>query len=40
MRRTIQIDPAQLNGGTLFVKYSHDDTFELYFNGEQIVATP
>lgn len=40
VRRTIQIDPAQLNGGTLFVKYSHDDTFELYFNGEQIVATP
>ena len=40
VRRTIEIDPAQLNGGTLFVKYSHDDTFELYFNGQQIVATP
>lgn len=40
VRRTIEFDPALLEGNRLFVKYSHDDTFQLYFNGEQIVSTP
>ena len=40
VRREIEVDPDMLKGGTLFVKYSHDDTFELYFNGHKVVSTP
>ena len=40
VRRTIEFDPKKMEGKKLFVKYSHDDTFQLYFNGEQIVSTP
>ena len=40
VRRTIEFDPNLLKENKLFVKYSHDDTFQLYFNGEQIVSTP
>lgn len=40
VRREIEIDPAELRKGTLFVKYSHDDTFQLYFNGRLVVSTP
>ncbi len=40
VRRTVEIDPAELGNSTLFVKYSHDDTFQLYFNGREIVSTP
>ena len=40
VRRTIEFNPKKMEGKKLFVKYSHDDTFQLYFNGEQIVSTP
>lgn len=40
VRREIEIAPELLSDGTLFVKYSHDDTFQLYFNGHQLVSTP
>lgn len=40
VRRTIEVNPDMLKGGKLFVKYSHDDTFELYFNGHKVVSTP
>ncbi len=39
-RRTIEVSEEDLAGGTLFVKYSHDDTLQLYFNGTEIVSTP
>ena len=28
-----------MNGETIYLKYSHDDVFELYLNGEKLVAT-
>ena len=40
VRREIEVEPEMLQGGTLFVKYSHDDTFQLYFNGHKVVSTP
>ncbi|MBE6213806.1 MAG: DUF4965 domain-containing protein [Rikenellaceae bacterium] len=40
VRREIEIDPAELKDGSLFIKYSHDDTFQLYFNGRLIISTP
>lgn len=39
-RRTIEISEEDMKGGSLFVKYSHDDTLQLYFNGIEIVSTP
>lgn len=40
VRRQIEVDPALLKGGTLFVKYSHDDDCQIYFNGHKVVSTP
>ncbi len=39
-RRTITLSEEDLQGGSLFVKYSHDDTCQIYFNGIEIVSTP
>lgn len=39
VRRTLEIAPEELAKYTFFVKYSHDDTFELFLNGEKIVST-
>lgn len=38
IRRTFQLT-EDLSREPLFVRYSHDDVFELYLNGEQLVAT-
>lgn len=38
VRREFQIND-DLNGETIYLKYSHDDVFELYLNGEKLVAT-
>ena len=37
-REAFQIND-DLNGETIYLKYSHDDVFELYLNGEKLVAT-
>ncbi|MDR0506271.1 MAG: DUF4965 domain-containing protein [Dysgonamonadaceae bacterium] len=38
VRRYFDID-EDLSGKEVFIKYSHDDTFELYVNGIQVVKT-
>jgi len=38
VRRTIDID-LDLSGKNLFLEYSHDDNFELYINGIEVVNT-
>lgn len=38
VRRTIDIQ-EDLSGRKIFLEYSHDDTFELYINGIQVVKT-
>lgn len=38
VRREFEI-PADLSDNDLFLVYSHDDTFELYLNGKQLVRT-
>ena len=40
VRREIEVDPSVLKGGTLFVKYSHDDDCEIFFNGHKVASTP
>ena len=39
VRRTVEFTPEQVAGNNLFILYSHDDIFELYINGEQLIAT-
>ncbi|WP_416349562.1 glutaminase domain-containing protein [Proteiniphilum sp.] len=39
VRRDIQLSPEQMANHKLFLKYSHDDTFELYVNGIKLVET-
>lgn len=39
VRRNIKLDPQDVSNKKLFLKYSHDDTFELYINGKEIVKT-
>lgn len=38
VRRTFDL-PADYSGETVFLEYSHDDIFELYINGIQVVKT-
>ncbi len=38
VRRTFQL-PAELDEQDIYLIYSHDDIFELYLNGEQLVKT-
>ena len=38
VRRTFEI-PAQLDGQDIYLIYSHDDNFELYLNGKELVNT-
>ncbi len=38
VRRTVEISNLA-EAGALYVKYSHDDVFELYLNGEKLVGT-
>ncbi len=38
VRREIQLD-QDLSSSDVFLRYSHDDTFELYINGIQVVKT-
>lgn len=40
VRRQVEVAKEELEGNRFFVYYSHDDTFELYVNGTQLVATP
>jgi hypothetical protein len=39
VRRDIKVDQKLISGKKLFLKYSHDDIFELYINGKQVVKT-
>ena len=39
VRRTIEFNPEEVKDHNLFVLYSHDDIFQLYINGEQLIAT-
>jgi hypothetical protein len=39
VRRKIKINESDLSGKKLYLKYSHDDEFELYINGVAIVKT-
>ena len=39
VRREVEINPEDLKNNKLFIMYSHDDNFELYFNGTKIVDT-
>lgn len=39
VRRSFTLDQLPAKGETLYLRYSHDDVFELYLNGEQLVAT-
>lgn len=38
IRRTVELSAADLQG-ELWLMYSHDDNFELYINGKQVVST-
>lgn len=38
VRREFSLNETDING-PLYLKYSHDDVFELYINGEKIVST-
>lgn len=39
VRRDIQLDNSKIANKKLYLKYSHDDTFELYVNGIEVVKT-
>lgn len=39
VRREINVDPYLLEHKKLFLRYSHDDVFQLYINGKQLVST-
>ena len=35
----MEVAPEDLEGNRFYLYYSHDDIFELYLNGEQMIAT-
>ena len=39
VRRTVEFNPEEVKGNNLFILYSHDDIFQLYVNGEELIAT-
>lgn len=39
IRRTFDLPEDDYNGQTIFLEYSHDDVFELYVNGIEVVNT-
>ena len=39
VRRTIELQPKDMNADKYILQYSHDDIFELYINGEKIINT-
>ena len=39
VRRELTFDPALVKNKQLYLRYSHDDVFELYLNGEKLVST-
>ncbi len=39
VRRVIEFNPEELKGQRVFIMYSHDDSFELYINGKEVVNT-
>ena len=39
LRRTITLSDEDLNADKFVLRYSHDDIFELYINGEQVIST-
>lgn len=39
MRRELTFDPALAKNKQLYLRYSHDDVFQLYVNGMQLVST-
>lgn len=39
VRRAVVFDPALVKNKQLFVRYSHDDVFQLYINGKELVST-
>ena len=39
VRREVEIDPYLLEHKKIYLRYSHDDVFQLYINGKQLVNT-
>ena len=39
VRREVDIDPYLLEHKKIYLRYSHDDVFQLYINGKQLVST-
>lgn len=39
VRRTLTFDPSLVKNKQLYLRYSHDDVFQLYINGKQLVST-
>lgn len=39
VRREVKVNPEDLEGNRVFIYYSHDDTFTLYVNGNEVVKT-
>lgn len=39
VRREVEIDPHLLEHKKIYLRYSHDDIFQLYINGKQLVNT-
>ncbi|MDD3038304.1 glutaminase family protein [Bacteroides sp.] len=39
VRRTLTFDPALVKNKQLYLRYSHDDVFQLYVNGKRLVST-
>ena len=39
VRREIEVDPYLLEHKKIYLRYSHDDVFQLYINGKQLVNT-
>ncbi|MBQ1964181.1 MAG: DUF4965 domain-containing protein [Tidjanibacter sp.] len=39
VRRQMEVAPEDLEGNRFYLYYSHDDIFELYLNGKQMIAT-
>ena len=39
VRREVEVDPYLLEHKKIYLRYSHDDVFQLYINGKQLVNT-
>ena len=39
LRRTVKVNSEDMDSDKYFLRYSHDDIFELYINGDKLIAT-